>query len=372
MKVLYDPQIFVHQEYGGVSRYFFELLKYYNESHILDAYLSLSVSNNHYIQGSTFSSHVKLLPNCNFRGKGSLIFAINKFKAIADLHVKNFDIFHPTYYDPYFLKHLGNKPFVLTVYDMIHEKFKSMFLANNSKTYTKTTELKKTLTHYASHIIAISNSTKQDLIESFNIPESKISVVYLANSLVAPETAAQLPTNIPAQYIIFVGGRSLYKNFKKFIVSSTGLLTKNRDLAIVCVGGGNFSAAELDFFVGLNINDQVLHFDIDDYSLGHFYKNALFFVFPSLYEGFGIPILESFACGCPLLCSNSSSFPEVACDAALYFDPNSEESMRDALERAFTDINLRSELKAKGFLRVKKFSLEITALETKRVYDNVI
>lgn len=372
MKVLYDYQIFVEQKYGGISRYFFELLNSYQEDGDIDAHISLALSNNHYIQGCTFTSHHNFFPKANFRGKGSLIKAINKINTIGDLHAKTFDIFHPTYYDPYFLKHIGNKPFVLTVYDMIHEKFEEMLSAYEPIKQRKTTQFKKLLVHKASHIIAISKSTKQDLMELFDIQESKISVVHLGNSLVLTDNATQLPPSVPEQFILFVGGRSLHKNFVSFIRAMARELQKRKDLSVICVGGDRFSPGELSLFRELGIAEQVLLFDTDDSTLGLFYKNALFFVFPSLYEGFGIPILEAFACNCPLLCSNTSSFPEVAGDAALYFDPESIDSMHSAILTAIENKDLRSELQARGSLQAKQFSLDKTALETKNIYNRLL
>ena len=106
--------------------------------------------------------------------------------------------------------------------------------------------------------------------------------------------------------------------------------------------------------------------------MAYFYQNALAFIFPSLYEGFGIPVLESFACGCPLLCSNVSSLPEVAGNAACYFDPYSEESIRDAVVKLLDDSNFREELIDKGYEQLKKFSWKQTSEETKKIYESVL
>jgi glycosyltransferase involved in cell wall biosynthesis len=106
--------------------------------------------------------------------------------------------------------------------------------------------------------------------------------------------------------------------------------------------------------------------------LANFYKNALAFIFPSLYEGFGIPVLESFACGCPLLCSNVSSLPEIAGDCACYFDPYSEESIKNAITQLIENDDFRKKLIVKGHTRLKLFSWEQTAEQTKRIYESVI
>ncbi|MBU4024291.1 glycosyltransferase, partial [bacterium] len=160
MKILYDHQIFTSQKYGGISRYFYELVLEFSDSQGVDCEIPLLVSNNHYISDKKFVNYVDLLPNKQFRGKIRIFNYLNKPNTILKLKQQKFDVFHPTYYDPYFLKYIGNKPFVLTVYDMIHEKFSDMFSPTD-----KTTEQKRLLVEKATKIIAISQSTKKDLIE---------------------------------------------------------------------------------------------------------------------------------------------------------------------------------------------------------------
>jgi glycosyltransferase involved in cell wall biosynthesis len=249
---------------------------------------------------------------------------------------------------------------------MIYEKFSDMF-----SPIDKTTEQKRLLIAKATKIIAISESTKKDLIELFGIDESKIEVVYLGNSMF-PKADIKLGFEIPKRYLLFVGGRGSYKNFERFIKSISELLTQDKELFVLCTGGGKFSSSEIQLFNELEISKQVLQHNLDDDSLAYFYKNALAFIFPSLYEGFGIPVLESFACGCPLLCSYVSSLPEVAGDAACYFDPYNEESIKDAVMRVLDDTNLRKDLITKGQERLKEFSWKQTAEQTKKIYESVL
>jgi len=249
---------------------------------------------------------------------------------------------------------------------MIHEKFSDMFSPTD-----KTTEQKRLLVEKATKIIAISQSTKKDLIELFGTDESKIEVVYLGNSMF-PKENISIGYDIPKKYLLFVGGRGAYKNFERFIKSITELLNQDKELFVVCTGGGKFSNYEIEQFKELGISKQILQFNLDDDSLAYFYKNALAFIFPSLYEGFGISVLESFACGCPLLCSDVSSLPEVAGEVAWYFDPYSEESIRDAVLRILDDTNLRKDLINKGYQQLKKFSWKQTAEQTKKIYESVL
>jgi len=366
MKILYDHQIFTSQKYGGISRYFYELIYEFDQIESVQTKTALFVSNNHYISDKKYVNYMNFIPHKEFRGKQRLMNLINKSNTILELKKQDFDIFHPTYYDPYFLKYIGNKPFILTVYDMIHEKFKDMFLPND-----KTSENKKLLVEKASKIIAISQSTKNDLIELFGVDESKIEVVYLGNSMLfKSDMIANIA--VPKRYILFVGSRGGYKNFNRFIKSITTLLIEDKELSVVCAGGGKFITKEIKLLKDLEISKQVVQYDLDDEVLAYFYKNAQLFVFPSLYEGFGIPVLEAFSCNCPLVCSNSSSLPEIAADGAYYFDPYNENSIKNAISQVLNDINLRDKLVQNGTKRLEYFSWKQTALQTQKIYESVL
>jgi glycosyltransferase involved in cell wall biosynthesis len=173
-------------------------------------------------------------------------------------------------------------------------------------------------------------------------------------------------------YILFVGNRSSYKNFTFFIESVAPLLLKNNELQVCCAGGEPFSPREILCFKNFQILHKVHHIQPDDHTMKNLYKNALAFIFPSLYEGFGLPVLEAFSCGCPTLLSNTSSLPEIGSDAALYFDPYDPASLTDALEHIISDNNLRMQLILKGYERSKQFSWEKTANATKKVYEQAV
>lgn len=365
MKVLYDHQIFIIQNYGGISRYFFELVKEIDKIENIKTSTSLLLSNNYYISQSPKYKHINFFKNHSFKGKQIVLIKVNTLNSVRVLKKTDFDVFHPTYYSPYFLSNLGNKPFVVTVYDMIHAKFTDLFPNDQTPGHIKA------LTERADKIIAISESTKRDLIELFGTDESKIEVVYLGNSMVVND---DLITDIvlPPKYILYVGSRKFYKNFEGFIRCSVRLLEEDKDLSIMCIGGDKFTSSELELLAKLGIANKVKHSDLTDELLAHFYKNAVLFVFPSLYEGFGIPILESFACGCPLVCSNTSSFPEVAGDGAEYFSPDSEISMYTAIKKVLNSNERREELVKKGYERLKEFSWSKTAAETVRIYKSVM
>jgi glycosyltransferase involved in cell wall biosynthesis len=367
MKVLYDHQIFSTQIYGGVSRYFFELMKNFENDNGIEYDLSLRYSYNHYLNKYNDLKYKPFFKNFTFRGKYRLINILNKNISKKLLIKRDYDIFHPTYYDPYFLNILNNKPFVLTIYDMIHEIYPEMFSSKD-----ETSKRKKLLAQKAKKIIAISENTKKDIIRFFSIDEKKIEVIYLANSINPSESIDDINIDLPKKYILFVGSRSIYKNFNLFIEAISPLLIEDTELNVVCVGGGNFKEMEKEKFKKLNIISKIFQYAANDYILAYLYQKAIAFIFPSLYEGFGIPILEAFSCGCPVIASNASSLPEVAGDAAIYFDPTNKLSISSSIQKVVYDNNLRNQLIYKGYQRVKAFTWEKTAHQTKKIYEGIL
>lgn len=366
MRILYDHQIFSSQVFGGISRYFYELMRCYDGTAGITFELALCRSNNSYLQAADFARPKTFFKGRRFVGKTTLLNALNGYKSRQSLLKGDFDLFHPTYYHPYFLKYLGRKPYVVTVYDMVHELYPETFPVAD-----RTREWKKITIGNATRIIAISESTRQDLARLYDLDENRVEVVHLAASL---RGDGVLPASIqlPERYLLFVGQRGGYKNFRFFVSELARFMHDMPDLRLVCAGGGEFTREEESLFENLKVTGKVLQLAVSDELLATLYSNALAFVFPSLYEGFGIPILEAFACGCPVLTSNRSSLPEVAGDAALYIDPEDAVSLKQQLERIVSDGALRDELKARGSARVTEFSWERAARETKAVYESVL
>lgn len=367
MRVLYDYQMFINQTYGGISRYFYELLNMFSSDNDINASLAIKYSNNHYLESATFCKHKTFFKNSSFKGKDRFLYLTNNFTSKQQLKRSDFDVFHPTYHDPYFLKYLNGKPFVLTICDMIHEIYPKYFKDNDT-----TSEKKKLLAQKASKIIAISQNTKKDIIKYYGIDETKIEVVYLANSLKNMDNNLSLDINLPPKFILFVGNRDGYKNFKLFVEAISELLLTDKSLYLVCAGGRDFEIDELKLFNNHKILKKVLKYGADNDTLIKLYSNATVFVFPSLYEGFGIPILEALDCDCPAALSNTSSLPEVAENAAIYFDPYDKSSINDAIKRIIYNDELRNTLIQKGYKQAKKFSWENTAKKTKDIYRSTL
>ena len=349
-RVLYDDQIFTIQRFGGISRYFCELMKH---SQGLFNYSTGGLfSNNFYANELGF--HKKFPIRFKFIGKRHLQKCLREQDLIKK--IKQANIIHPTYYDPYLIKKT-NKPIVLTVYDMIRELFPDKVI----DVYDK-----KSLIEHSSQIIAISQNTKKDILKIYpQIPEEKISVVHLGTSWDVFEEMQK-----KQDYILFTGDRAVYKNFNNFIFAVAPLLRKY-NLMLKCTGHP-FTNEETYLLKQQNVFDKTSIEFADERELKSLYANALCFVFPSLYEGFGIPILEAFACCCPIVCSNTSCFPEIAENAAEYFNPNSIDDMREKIDRVICSETLREKLVSKGLDRLKAFSWQKCTEQTSKIYEKAM
>ncbi len=366
MKILYDFQIFELQKYGGISRYFIELANSYNNDSDIKVISSAKISNNEYLLNNKISDNWVIPLKYIIKKQHYIQSKVNRLYTRYKTDNNSIDIFHPTYYDPYFLEYIGNIPFVLTIHDMIHEKFSDMFSPKDLTSFNK-----KLLAERASKIIAVSESTKQDIIDILQVESSKIEVIHHGSSM-TPLSNTTILGDVPSKYILFVGNRTIYKNFNRFIKAISPLIYADNDLNVVCAGGGKFNEDEKRILDKLDIDKKVFQYNINDNTLAQLYKQAIVFVFPSMYEGFGIPILEAFACRCPVVCSNTSSLPEVADDAAIYFDPYDEESIFEAVLRMLNDSELRKNKINLGLQRLESFSWEQAAINTKKVYQKIL
>ncbi len=367
MKILYDHQCFVMQQYGGISRYHYHLIKELNKLNNVKAELALKYSNNFYISNDKEVKVNEFFLQKSFPLKRTILDYLNRLTSVPLIKKAEYDIFHPTYYNPYFLEHLNYKPFVITAHDTIHEMFPE--IANR---IDKTLENKKHILSVANFIIANSVNTKNDLMRIYNISSDKIFVVHLAASIDKTMAINKEKFNLPEKYILYVGSRDFYKNFQKFFIAVEPLLKNNKDLFLISAGGEKFTKEELNLFESKKVKDKILFKEVDDITLATLYANALAFIFPSKYEGFGIPVLEAMNCDCPVITSNKSSLPEVGGDAAVYFDPDDIDDIRQKVEDVIINSDLRNELISKGKMQRNKFSLLNTALGTLKVYQNIV
>lgn len=361
MKVLYDHQIFSLQRYGGITRYFCEIIK--ETAPPNEFTLGLSFSDNFYLQKySEFFQKINIVPDGDFRGKYFLSKRIYEFNELCSkyyLSLNKHDLFHPTFYNNYFLKY-NRRPYVITVHDLINFKFD---IPPFFKHKDIRSQMQKVINN-ANRIITISENTKKDIIDVLDINENKIDVIYHGYD----KPATNLKTPGSGNYILFVGGRDGYKNFTTCLRAISAILTKESDLNLICVGD-RFNNEELQLIRRLKVEKQVTSVRVDDEALNTLYANARLFIFPSLYEGFGMPILEAFMNNCPVCLSNASCFPEIAGNAAVYFDPESIDSIRDAISRIIYNPDLACKMIVAGKNQLENFSWEKAASQTLRSYE---
>jgi glycosyltransferase involved in cell wall biosynthesis len=268
------------------------------------------------------------------------------------------DLYHATYYKC--LPASSARKRVVTVYDMIHERYPGYTAPRDS-----TARDKKLAVGRADGVICISESTKRDLMQYLNVPEEKISVIRLANSL----AEAVDPTPVHRRpYLLYVGDRHTYKNFSFFLSLYARAERIHAHVDLVCFGGGPFTAQERQAMASRGLTGNVSWQTGPDAALANLYAYAAAFVYPSLYEGFGVPPLEAMHYGCPVLVSDTSSLPEVVGEAGLYFSPTDEDSLLTQLDRVLSDADLRRTLIARGYERDRQFSWSTTAQETLRYY----
>ncbi len=368
MKIVYDYQIFCLQKYGGISRYFFELAK--NISKLNDSETMVSIATLFYINNylNKTSENLKVYGKKIKAEKliGKLLTIPNKIFLPNLISNINPDILHYTYYiDQYdFLNFKGKK--IITIHDLIDEKFPQKSLRSKNLRYLRAKAIKK-----SDHIICISKNTQKDLINIFNVDEDKTSVIY--HGINPLEIKTKKNSLQMKKYILYVGNRLGHKNFKKLLEAFAMNSNVNHDYKLVAFGGGNFNKGENRLIKELNISKQkIINLQGDDYLLNRIYENASLFVYPSIYEGFGMPLLEAMSHDCPVICSNTSALPEIVGEAALLFDPLNKKSISDLIQLVLFNPELKNNLVKKGRKRIKDFSWEKCSSNTLKTYKNVL
>lgn len=363
MRVLYDDQAFSLQEYGGVSRYHYELLRHAT----WPTELSVALSNNLYLPGWPQARHRQFLPTLPLPSRWRVIHYVNRRASVRALRRGQFDVFHPTLTDhDYFLPLLQGRPLVITVHDMIPALFPEHYPGRDGAVLER-------IARQAARIITISENTRADVLRLLAVPPERVQVVPHGYS--EPQVPAATPAlPVPDSYLLFTGSRALYKNFGCLVDALAELPPAlAAGLHLVCAGGGPFTAAEQDHLRRVGWAARAHQFGpVTDAQLTLLYRGARAFVFPSLYEGFGLPILEAFGQLCPVVLSYASCFPEIAREAALYFNPHQPADLARQLTCALTEGPLRRQLVRLGQLRLLDFSWAETARRTRAVYEEAL
>ena len=366
--ITYDSQIFSWQKYGGISRIYKELIQEY----IKDPSLNISVTGRYHINEYLNELKAHEIKRISYFPKmhilpGKINQILNRKYLFGIKGNKSCNIFHETYFDSFATRLPANTLRVISVYDMIDEKFG----VNRSIRSKISLRDKEIAIKRADHVICISENTRTDLIDILNIPKSKTSVVYLGSEMIENIRKDNLPAinYINNKYILYVGSRGGYKNFNLLLKAIDTSLLLKKNFILVAFGGGKFSANEASIIKKMGIN--AVQLSGGDDILSNLYKKASIFIYPSMYEGFGIPPLEAMRFGCPVVCSNNSSIPEVVADAGRYFENNDPESLKISMEAVLDSQKLRNSLIELGYQRAKLFSWKKCAQDTLNVYKKI-
>lgn len=361
--VFIDHQKFSTQKYGGISRYFANIIQGIKCTDNIRYKLGVMHAKNHYIQNEPLlikGNLSDMVLNRNERYD----YRLNELYCKRLLEKNDFDVFHPTYYDTYYIRQL-KKPLVITIHDMTYERLPEYFWAQDPLTRQKRENILR-----ADAIITISKTTRKDLLSFFDIDPAKVSIIYHGIDSESPLQTQPVP-NLPEQYVLFVGDRSGYKNFYLFLNAVSKLLPRFPDLNVILAGGGKLEVADLEFIQRLKLTDRVRHIGATDEQLNYLYQQAQLFVYPSLYEGFGLPILEAFKARCPILLSDTECFREIAGDAAVYFRPTNLDDMVETLAVTLDNTTQKARIVEKGTMRLKDFPLRKSIDETLDVYKSL-
>ncbi len=368
MRILYDGNIYSLQAAGGITRYFASLIAK------LPADFDPEL-----VVGPPFDGNYASHPNLKIHQYGkrrtdqfsyrisSRISEIEKSWLRGSLARRRFDVFHPTYYTLLTGQSMRDfrSPVVITVWDMIDE----IYAAEVDPTGQNARE-KRAAIEAADKIICISQNTKKDLLERYAVPESKIAVTYLASEIDAVMSHGS--ESVPGRpYYLYVGSRARYKNFGGLLDAFAKVVSVRPELAL-CVVGGPLTTTERDRIAELKLSDNIEHYGHpSDTHLAKLYRCSLALVYPSFYEGFGLPPLEAMSCGTVAVVANVSSLPEVVGTAGILFDPTRSDELTDILLSLPDDSARREELIVAGAEHSREFSWDQTSAETIEVYRSV-
>ncbi|CAB4973406.1 MAG: glycosyltransferase [Actinobacteria bacterium] len=357
MRLAMDEQIFAIQEFGGISRLFAELTRQYSKPGAIDVNLEPMHAPivNRYILG-----------NPELEQALDVWDAHSPWNALGRYFTRRrpstpVDVLHSTFYLPHGLAGYPGARRIVTVHDMIPE------LMPKTRRRLDFITLKRRYVHTADHVICVSEATRQDLLRCYGPVAAPITVVHHG---VDPAFTPNVPrwADLPDRYVLYVGNRGAYKDAAVLMDAFARVMKDEPETRLLFVGGGPFTRTERQRLETLGIDRVTDQRSLPDAEMPAAYGQALMCVFPSRFEGFGLPALEAMACGTPTILAAGSSLPEVGGDAAAYFTPGSTDELTQAMTNLVGDDVARSELSAAGIDRARQFTWERTAANTAAVY----
>ncbi|MFZ5649812.1 MAG: glycosyltransferase family 4 protein [Bacillota bacterium] len=369
MKLLYDARMLYS---SGIGRYLQNLLLYV---------VPLLKQDKIYLTGDPdkisyfFNSNFKFSPNLQIIKWNSLIYSFSeqiKGSYLLEKYKNEVDVIHiPHYNVPYFMP----KNSIVTIHDLIHFIFPEYFKGLKVKIAKMILEnaVKKSC-----KIIVVSEATAQDLIKLFPFADSKIRIVYeAAADIFRPVISREIEIFKKRfglkKYILYVGNRKLHKNLNRLLHAYSNLHKHIVDLQLVIAGSKFMENDEVTQYKQKHGLNNIIELErISDQDLIKLYCGAEALVFPSLYEGFGLPPLEAMACGIPVVVSKVASIPEVVGDAGIYVNPYDVDDITRGIYSVLINEDLRKNLRIKGFERSKMFTWKKTAQKTMAIYEEVL
>lgn len=358
MRVALDQQIFALQPFGGISRLFYEKASAF----VRDSSLGVSVEPlnspviNEYLLGDPELSQALGAT----RSPGAYMALARYF--VRRHRTTSVDVVHHTFYLPRGLGgHTGAKR-VVTIYDMIPE-----LLPQTRRRMDFLTEKHKYVQR-ADHVVCISESTRNDLLRIYPDIHVPVTIAYPG---VGSQFNPKAPTSpgLPEPYVLHVGNRGSYKDGETLLRAFAQVAKEFSEVTLFLVGGGPLTKSERELSASLGIVDRIVQHLIHDRDMPSVYAQALVTVFPSRYEGFGLPAVEALACGCPLVLADTSSLPEVGGEAAHYFPPGDDLALAEILRSLLGSESLRTSLRSIGFEQAAKFTWHGYAEANARAYQ---
>ncbi len=370
MRIVYTPDIFSRQSVGGISRYFVELIREFLVAERVDVELSQRWHINEHLrelQDTTelpgkFDPRLRVLRHV-------LPFLNSDFGLRSRTRTNSTAIVHHTYYS--FSSPNGAACLIATAHDVMPELF-----WNRSHPRVKGLLLAKRRTlDAANRVIAVSEHTKRDIVNFYDLDPEVVDVIPHGNRMVSSTLDDVRGTSVVQRskpYLLYVGARGGYKNWVTLVRAFAESRFLRREFEILCFGGGVFSRTEQELLATLGVSDSVSVTAGDDTALAAAYHGATAFVYPSCYEGFGLPPLEAMGCGCPVITSDAASIPEVVGGAGVYFDATDVDSIRSAIESTVESASKLSRLRQAGLDREKQFRWQRTAELTLLTYEKAL
>jgi len=362
--IAYDHQFFSMFGYSGITRYHYEIIArlIHDPGVAVSLYMGWHKTMFNYARFKKQYAHFFGLRRPAIPRTTRLFNALNEALFPLFLARSRPAVYHQTYYRYYAPAYKGKR--VLTLHDMTYELFPERFSPQDPAIRDKRQSIDR-----ADAIIAVSVSAKNDLVRLCNIPPERVTVIYHGNSLtVTPRDKP--PVNGP--YILYVGQRVPHKNFPVLLKAYCNSPRIHREFGLLCFGGDPFTEEEKQVLARHGLLNRAFQTAGSDELLASCYTGASLLAYPSLYEGFGLPLIEAMHYGCPVVSSNAGSLAEIGGKAAEYFDPNSADGCAAAMERVLFDAPLRNGMIERGRLREKEFSWDACASQTLAFYKSLL